>query len=341
VVLIGSLFVWACTDEQEPFELNARRIAELARATCSCSDSVSVEACARPYEASLNASLLPQIEAGRVRVEGSHWADCIAERAACSPTARACDELFAGAVEKGKACDVSSAECAAGLRCVVEDPDAKSCAIVGTCRAIEMFEHDERCEPSGRCEDERDICGVATSGEDEGEMICRRPLREGAACPLAELGAAGSQLCERGTACAPDRRVDRDEDAGEEAAAGDSEDDSEDDSEATAEIVCRGPLDEGEPCFFQVGEVAGVGLCRSGTFCDSAIGVCARFPFPEGNELGEACESTRDCQPGLACIDDECAHLLLNGSECEQDAQCAALCFKGECASSIVACKLQ
>jgi hypothetical protein len=302
-----------CKEEEETFELNARRIGELANATCACSDSVSVRTCTDSLEASLNASLLPQVQAGRVRVDGALWADCIAERRECDPTSSACEDLFEGTRQQGAGCDVTAQECAPGLRCVADDPDADECALAGTCEEIETFEHGEACELTGRCEDRKDICGVATSGDDEGELICQRPLEEGDACPIEDFGALGTGLCERGTACAPD---------------GD-------------EIVCSAPLAEGDACSYTAFDVSGAGLCDSGTFCDPASGVCARFPFPEGAERGDECEASTDCQPGLVCIDDECARPLPNGSECDDDEQCAASCHEGVCAALYVACDLQ
>jgi len=302
-----------CKEEDEPFELNARRIGELANATCACSDSVSIQICTDSLVGSLTASLLPQVESGRVRVDGALWGDCIAERLECDPTSSACEDLFEGTLEEGAACDVTSEECAPGLRCIADDPDADECSLAGTCEEIESFEHGERCEPTGRCKDRKDICGVATSGDDEGELICRRPLEEGDACPIEDFGMLGTGLCERGTACAPD---------------GDA-------------VVCTEPLDELEPCFYTVGDVGGVALCKSGAFCDPAGGVCRRFSFPEGAAKGEDCDVTAECQPGLACIDDECATALPNGSDCDSDEQCAASCHEGTCAPAYVACDLQ
>ena len=141
--------------------------------------------------------------------------------------------------------------------------------IAGTCEEIETFERGERCDLEGRCDRNNDVCGVATSGDDEGELICRKPIAMGDPCPIEDFGIEGTQLCERGAACAPD---------------GD-------------DILCAEPLEEGEPCFYTVGEVSGAGLCK-GTFCDPVSGVCTPFPFPEGAELGDDCEMARDCQPG-------------------------------------------
>lgn len=312
-LLVGLL---GCKEEEEAFELNARRIGELANATCSCSDSVSVETCTASLNASLNASLLPQVQAGRVRVDGALWADCIAERLECDPTSRACEDLFEGTLEEGDGCDVSGEECAPGLRCVADDPEADECAVAGTCEEIETVKRGARCDPTGRagerCKERGDVCAIATSGDDEGELVCREPLEEGDACPIEDFGGAALSLCERGTACAPD---------------GD-------------EIVCKGPLDEGEACAFPAGPLSGAGLCKSGTFCDPASGVCAPFPFPEGAEEGDDCEATPDCQPGLVCIDDECEQPRPNGGECDNDEQCAASCHEGVCAVAHVACDL-
>jgi hypothetical protein len=311
------LSLLGCKEEEGTFELNARRIGELANATCACSDSVSVLTCVESLSGRLNASLLPQVQASRVRVDGALWADCIAERRECDRTSRSCEDLFEGTLEKGASCDFLAEECAPGLHCVPEDPQADPrdgvCALAGTCEELDTFEHGEPCEPTGRCEDRDDICGVATSGDEEGELICRAPLEEGDACPVEDFGPLGIGLCEPGTACAPD---------------GD-------------EIVCSQPLEEGKACAFMVGEVIAAGSCKSGTYCDMASGMCTRFPFPEGAEKGDECEATTDCQPGLACIDDECGSPLPNGSECDEDEQCAASCHEGVCTASHIACDLQ
>lgn len=301
-----------CREEEPEFELNARRVAELANATCSCSDSVATRDCAASYERVLSATLVEQVAAGRAKINGALWGDCIAELHACSAVPDACADLIEGTRLKGEACDANSEECAPGLRCEPDDPEAESCGLAGTCRAIERFERGERCELAGACA-RGTICGVATSGDDEGEQVCREPLEEGEACPIADHGLAGTALCELGLGCVPD---------------GD-------------EVVCGEPLGEGEACTFAVGEELGRAACVSGAFCNPASGVCERFPFPDGAELGEPCEVRADCLPGLVCVDDECAYPLPNGSACEGEGQCAAQCSEGRCAPSFTACGLE
>jgi len=340
------LCVLGCKEEQEGFELNGRRIAELAAATCSCSDSVSNQTCAIAYEDSLNAALLAQVGAGRVRVNGALWSDCIAELRDCPLVADVCEKLFEGTLQENDAC-ASNQECGKGMRCVPGKSDDAMCAATGTCEQIEIFERGDRCDRTGECEDD-DVCGVAASGadadagvrdaaadsgeldEDAGDdssddanddgasggetaLVCRKPLERGDACPIAELGVEGTLLCVAGTACVPDG----------------------------AEVVCGRPIAAGERCAFAIGAMQSAGPCKSGNFCDPISGVCEPFDFPEGAELGEDCETRSDCLPGLTCIDDECARLLPNGSECAGDGQCAAHCFESECAPTYVACGLQ
>lgn len=340
-VLLSAL---GCKEEQKGFELNGRRIAELAAATCSCSDSVSNQTCAIAYEDSLNAALLAQVNAGRVRVNGAIWSDCIAELRECPPVADVCEKLFEGALQENDAC-ASNQECGKGLRCVPGNSDDAMCAATGTCEQIELVERGDRCDRTGQCEGD-DVCGIAMSradagtgsgadaaadsgseldedaGDDssddvapgggEGELVCQKPLERGDACPIEALGIEGTMLCEAGTACVPDG----------------------------AEVVCGRPIAAGERCAFAVGDMQSAGPCKSGNFCNPASGVCEPFDFPEGAELGEDCEVRSDCLPGLTCIDDECARPLANGSECDGDDQCAAHCFDGECAPTYVACGL-
>jgi hypothetical protein len=343
-LLVALVCVLGCKGEEESFELNARRIAELAAATCSCSDSVPNTTCAIAYGASLQANLLPQVQAGRVRLDSARWIDCIAELTDCKAP-DACEKLFTGTVLENGAC-VSSQECAAGLRCVAEDAADEQCPSAGTCEEIETFERGERCDREGKCEGD-DICGVGTprgdagdepsgafpdddAGSDEaedagvdagaepvpaaGDLVCRKPIEKGDPCPVQQLGEEGTRLCEEGTGCVPD---------------GD-------------DIVCGDPVAAGEACTYGFGtDSIGVSRCAKGHRCDAASGVCVAFDFPKGGDIGEDCDEMQPCLPGFVCIDDECASPLPNGSECESDDQCAAECFDERCAPTYVACGIQ
>lgn len=311
VLSVASLWVLGCADEEAPsFELNARRVAELASATCSCSDSVSKDTCAASYQEQLQASLVAQVEAGRVSVDGTRWADCLAELNGCDPTPSACDAVFKGTRAEGASC-FDDSECAAGLHCEPASADAGvECATVGECVETEKIARGDRCQPMDVCEERNDVCGVATSGDDEGEHVCRTRLDKGDACPVEDYGLDALSLCKRGTGCLPD---------------GD-------------EIVCAVPAEEGEPCSFMVDDQRQQGPCKSGLFCNGVSGVCERFAFPEGEDVGGECDTRADCLPGLVCLADECARPLPNGSECDDDDQCVAFCVDGHCAPGFVAC---
>jgi len=321
VLLFACCFVLGCEEKKQAgFELNARRIAELAGAVCSCSDSISNTSCAESYNDILQAKLVAQVEAGRVKLDSARWGDCIAQLRACDTTPRACDGVFAGALQEGDACDAAAAaiafgeECADGLRCEADDPDDDDvCALKGSCVEIEMYEHGEACELLGACEDEDDICGVDTSGDEEGD-ICRSPIEKGDPCPVEEFGLAGSLLCATGLGCVPN-----------------------DD----AEIVCGKPLAQGTVCTYMVGDFAGVAPCVAGTYCNPTTTTCDAYDFPPGAELGEDCEVRADCLPGLTCLDDECARPLPNGSACDGEDQCVAYCVDEACVPGFEACDLQ
>jgi len=331
------LCVLGCKEEQEGFELNDRRIAELAAATCSCSDSVSNQTCTISYEDSLKAGLLAQVKAGRVRVNSELWVECIAELRECPLVADVCERLFEGTLAEDAEC-ASHQECARGFQCVPGNPDDAKCAGTGTCEKVETFERGERCDRAGKCEDD-DVCAMTASsapiggdedagaepdeGADAGEgaapvpsgseLTCQKPLERGDLCPIEALGIEGTLLCESGTACVPD---------GE-------------------QVACGRPIAVGERCAFAIGATQSAGPCKSGNFCDPASGLCEPFDFPDGADLGEDCEKRSDCLPGLLCIDDECTRPLPNGSECDGDDQCAAHCFDGQCAPTYIACGLQ
>jgi hypothetical protein len=339
LLLVVPLLVLGCKEKEESFELNARRIAELASATCSCSDSVSNQTCAIAYGASLEANLLSQVQAGRIRLDSARWNDCIAELSGCKAP-DACEKLFTGTVLENGEC-VSSQECGAGLRCVPEDATDEQCPSAGTCEEIEIFERGERCDREGQCEG-GDICAVPSSGsrDDAGEpsvdpdddagvdeaidagadpvplgnLICRKPIEKGDPCPVGELGEAGLRLCEPSTSCVPD---------------GD-------------DLVCGDPVAAGQPCTFGFGlDSVGFSRCETGHQCDPSSGVCIPFDFPKGADIGEDCDKMQPCLPGLVCIDDECARPLPNGSECDDDDQCAAECFEERCAPTYVACGIK
>lgn len=339
VLLLVSICLLGCKEEKESFELNGRRIAELASATCSCSDSVSNQTCAIAYEASLNANLLAQVQAGRIRVDGALWNDCISELRACEEPG-ACEKVFTGTVLEKDAC-VTSQECAAGLRCVADDASDERCPSLGTCEEVETFERGDACDRDGRCEGD-DVCGVATSGQEpddpdqadedggtelgdedagvaepegQAELICRKPLEKGDPCPVDALGQEGALLCEAGTSCVPD---------------GD-------------EVVCGDPVEPEEPCTYRI-ESRSIARapCAKGYQCDAAgSGLCKPFDFPKGGDIGEDCDKMQPCLPGLVCIDDECASPLPNGSACDSDDQCAAECFDERCAPTYVACGIK
>lgn len=331
------LCVLGCKEKEEGFELNERRMAELASATCSCSDSVSNDTCAIAYGASLANDLLAQVKAGRVQVDTKLWADCIAELRACKAP-DVCERLFIGTIPEDGEC-ISTQECAPGTRCVPKDPTEEKCAAAGKCEAIEKFERGERCTLEGECEGD-DICGVDLSSDggepDEDDdagaeasdpdagaagdgddapsqaFVCQKPLDKGDVCPVSQPG--GTNLCEAGTSCVPD----------------------------DGKIVCGDPVAAGKPCTFGPGlEAAGFAKCTNGNFCNPASGVCEPFDFPDGSDIGEDCEMRSDCLPGLVCVDDECARPLPNGSACDGDDQCAAQCFDEHCAPTYVACGIQ
>ena len=308
---LAVLCLLGCKEEEPGFELNERRMSELAAATCSCSDSVSNETCATSYEASLLANLLPQVQAGRVQANTALWNDCIAELRACE-VPDVCEDLFTGTIPENGEC-IGTEECAPGLRCVADDPTDEMCGTAGTCEEIETFERGERCDREGRCEG-NNVCGIATSGDHEGELVCRRPIEKGDPCPVEELGQEGTLLCEAGTTCVPD---------------GD-------------EVICGDPVAAGDACSYGAGlDSVGFAKCANGNFCNPATGVCEPFDFPPGADIGEDCEMRTDCLPGLVCVDDECSRPLPNGSECNGEDQCAAECVDDHCAPLYVACGTQ
>lgn len=323
LILAIVLLAIGCAETQDgDVTYDEAAVREYTAALCSCSpEGRARSVCETEIYGRLLANSVSAAEAGRIAVQPEHWQPCLEQVRDCTRTSwPACEQFLRGQIREGRACQFSD-ECEDGLFCG-DAEEIPACALNGVC--IPKRPPGEPCDGDGACADD----GVCAFSPDGSGGQCTERRAKGEPCPPDDFGI--QDLCEVPLACVPDDE---------------------------GNPVCGEPLELGEPCAIVLPEGAAMvsvnggtfpNPCRADAFCDEETLECtpiemADFDTTEQQQLGEECSGVGgigdlECDYGLACVDGECAELLLNGDDCDDSEQCWAECIDGQCAPLFATC---
>jgi hypothetical protein len=284
---------------------------------------------------SVLAPILESVNDGAITYDPSAGAACVqgiydaatAEPPLCSnfdKVVESCKSAFGGLSQLTQPCD-HRFECAEGLYCDLAGCPAATCTALGGVGSV--------CATHAACNPIADLYCKIPSGQPTG--TCEKYIASDAVCAAGDTCQPGSYcldgkcvriakvftleedlkcytssaLCNPGLACEFDGLP------------------------FLSDGYCKAPKVPAQACHIALPEE-----CPSGHYCTSSIfnepGTCAILPAN-----GETCAKAGvqsiglrgPCQPGLACVNDECAPYANLGQVCEAHAQC----FSGACVGNV------